>query len=115
MISSISIHILPLDLSITTCSNFLLSAIMSDTLSQNQQACRPAPLWREGAMIFSSPGPALEDAMSRPSTLPPVSSVSANSQLHCTGHMDTIPVAGPGQLLSGMNYVSSKVPINPPQ
>ena len=97
MISSISIHILPLDLSITTCSNFLLSAIMSDTLPRNQQACRPAPLRREGAMIFPSPGPALEDAMSRPSALPPVSSVSANSQLRRTSHMDTIPVAGPGQ------------------
>jgi hypothetical protein len=69
MISSISIHILPLDLSIMTCSNFLLSAIMSDTLPQNQQAHCPAPLRREGAMIFPSPGPALEDAMLRLSVL----------------------------------------------
>ena len=71
---------------------------MSDTLPRNQQARCPTPLQREGAMIFPSPGPALEDAMSRPSALPPVSSVSANSQLHRTGRMDTIPVAGPGQL-----------------
>ena len=35
--------------------------------------------------------------MSRPSMLPPVSSVSANSQLHCTDRMNTIPVAGPCQ------------------
>ena len=48
-------------------------------------------------MIFfsESPGPALENAMSRLSALP---SVSASSQLHCIGHMNTIPVAGPGQL-----------------
>ena len=100
MISSISSHILPLDLSITTCSNFLLSAIISDTLPQNQQVRHPTPLQREGAMIFpsESPEPALEDTMSRPSMLPLVSSVSANSQLCHTGHMNTIPVAGPGQL-----------------
>lgn len=64
-------------------------------------------------MIFPSPGPALEDAMSRPSALPPVSSVSANSQLRRTGRMNTIPVAGPGQPLPlANNSISDTRPQN---
>ena len=80
---------------------------MSNTLPQTQQPVSQVrrPLRREGAMILLSPAEqALEDARSRSTTpLPPVSSVSANSQLRRTGRMGSIPVAGSGQLPPSTN------------
>ena len=95
----------------------LLGVIMSDTLAQNQQLASQArrPLRREGAMVFLSPAEqAVEDARSRSSPLPPVSSGSANSQLRCTGRMNAIPVAGPSQPPSlTNNSISDTRPQNP--
>jgi len=90
---------------------------MSDTLPQNQQPALQArrPLRREGAVILLSPAEqALEDARSMLSPLHPVSSVSANSQLCRTSRMNSIPVAGSGQLRpSTNNSISDTRPQNP--
>jgi len=88
---------------------------MSNTRPQTQEP--RCPLRREGAMILLSPAEqALEDARSRSTTpLPPVSSVSANSQLRRTGRMGSIPVAGSGQLLPSTDnsIVGDARPQNP--